>query len=321
MDSAKFHWSGELGRALFEYVPEQILILDGFEGPLLAANSVALRAHGVEKIDQIDVHDVLAPIWYAVDPLTQRTVIDVVMETGIWQGDAPSLGFAATGRMDRITVVSVNDPTRTLNVIYIRSAKPEQSYDGVSESVDQGLEASLVTKALELQQKYLEESTKATQDPLTGLKNRRTFEADLEERLASGNVALLLFDLDNFKSVNDTHGHPVGDAVLRNMASVIQQGLRSVDSAYRLGGEEFGVLLPLARPKIAADVAERLRSMLADSDTNGLKVTTSVGVAVASGGASTVESLYQEADRALYRAKRNGKNQVVLGDSAVRDSA
>ncbi|MCC6404731.1 MAG: GGDEF domain-containing protein [Fimbriimonadaceae bacterium] len=321
MDSARFEWSGELGRALFENVPEQILILDGFEGPLLAANSVALKAHGVAQLDQIDVNKVLAPIWYTVDPLTQRTVIDVVAETGIWQGDAPSMGPEGAAQLDRITVVSVNDPTRTLNVIYIRTTHSEALFEGLSEAVDQGLESSLVSRALELQQRCLEETAKATQDALTGLKNRRAFEVELEERLASGAVALLLFDLDHFKSVNDTYGHPVGDAVLRTMAGVLQKGLRSVDSAYRLGGEEFGVLLPLARPRIAADVAERLRRMISEAETDGLKVTASVGVALASDSSATVDSLYHEADRALYRAKKNGRNQVVLGVSAERDSA
>lgn len=321
MDSERIIWTGELGRALFENVPEQVLILDGFDGPLLAANQVALRAHGVEKIEQVDVGTVMAPIWYAVDPLTQRTVIDVVIETGIWQGEAATVSPDGRVSMDRVTVVSVTDPDRTLNVIYIRGAAAVPNLGTASESVDQGLETSLVTKALELQQRYLDESVKATQDPLTGLKNRRAFESDLEERLAGGRVALLVFDLDHFKSINDTHGHPTGDAVLRHVAAVLQSGLRSVDCAYRLGGEEFGVLLPLAKPKIAADVAERLRSLIADSEVDGIRVTTSVGVAVAADESATVESLYTEADRALYRAKRNGRNQVVLGDSAARETA
>lgn len=312
MESREFVWTGELGEALFEVLPEQVYIVDGFDGPVLAANGCALRAWDATSIDDLDARAVMTSIWYAVDPLTQRTVLDVVAESGMWQGQAPIVGVNDSVEVCEVAVVAVNDLTRSLHVVFVRSNRAASEAGEAADPVSAGLESSLVTQALELQQKYLDETVKASVDPLTGLRNRRAFDSELTERLGSGPVALLLFDLDHFKQVNDTHGHPAGDDVLRRAAKVLSAGLRSVDQAYRLGGEEFGVLLPLADERVAAAVAERLRAAVAAEDMGGLRVTTSVGVALAGRAGQSADELYHEADRALYRAKRNGRNQVVV---------
>jgi diguanylate cyclase (GGDEF)-like protein len=299
---------------LFEALPEQVFIVDGFEGPVLAANGCALRAWGAATIDELDAKSLMTSVWLAVDPLTQRTVLDVVSESGMWQGQAPIVGMNSSVELCEVAVVAVNDLTRSLHVVFLRSQRGASAEGQAADPVSAGLESSLVTQALELQQKYLDETVKASVDPLTGLRNRRAFDAELAERLGAGTVALLLFDLDHFKQVNDTHGHPAGDEVLRRAAKVLSAGLRSADQAYRLGGEEFGVLLPLADERVAAGVAERLRAAVAAEDMGGLRVTTSVGVAVGGKTSGSPDVLYHEADRALYRAKRNGRNQVVVAD-------
>jgi diguanylate cyclase (GGDEF)-like protein len=162
-------------------------------------------------------------------------------------------------------------------------------------------------------------------DGLTGLANRRHLDQELTSNLAraeraDGSVALILADLDDFKSVNDHHGHACGDAVLREFAGLMNDVVREGDTAGRWGGEEFALVLPDADLDGAALVAERLRVALAEKtilspEGAPLHVTVSVGVA-AYPEAGDRSSLVEAADGALYRAKREGKNRVVAyGDA------
>jgi diguanylate cyclase (GGDEF)-like protein len=157
-------------------------------------------------------------------------------------------------------------------------------------------------------------------DELTGLANRRQGDDALALELArtgrgGGSVGLILADLDDFKSVNDAFGHPVGDAVLRAFAETLRATIREVDVAIRWGGEEFGVILPDTDVDGAAHVAERIRAALNGRDLTSsggepLEVTASFGVASFLPGMSADE-LIEAADDALYQAKREGKNRVV----------
>ena len=160
----------------------------------------------------------------------------------------------------------------------------------------------------------------ALQDPLTGLYNRRYLEEHLETefRFASrqgGPLTLLMMDLDHFKQVNDVHGHPVGDAVLRGFAASLRAGIRGEDIAARYGGEEFVVVCRATREAVGVQIAERLRQRLEQlrlvSDLPELRVTVSVGVAsLPNPRISTSRELIDKADKALYVAKANGRNQV-----------
>lgn len=154
-------------------------------------------------------------------------------------------------------------------------------------------------------------------DPLTGLPNRRTIMEMLRERIESVSIgnpcAVLLLDIDHFKSVNDLLGHQAGDSVLRRVGSLIANNIRSVDRAGRIGGEEFVVLMPDTSSDMACTVGERLRSAIESSElqhANGEPITASIGVAVAA-ISDTVDSLLARADRALYQAKRQGRNRVI----------
>ena len=156
-------------------------------------------------------------------------------------------------------------------------------------------------------------------DELTGLANRRRGDESLDAELArigrlGGPVGLILADLDDFKAVNDTYGHPTGDAVLREFAEVLSQNVREIDIAVRWGGEEFGVILPGTDTSGAVEVAERVRAALAERsivsrDGERIRVTASFGVAASSRG-MIAETLIEAADDALYRAKRAGKDRV-----------
>lgn len=162
-------------------------------------------------------------------------------------------------------------------------------------------------------------------DHLTGLFNRRTFDARLELELSrskeSGRpLALVLVDVDHFKRVNDQWGHPAGDEVLKALGACLQRAVRRKDAAFRLGGEEFGVLLTGQSAGDARIFAERLRQDVAGlvipvTATDGrrvdLRVTASFGIAEPVPGEANAEKLYAAGDEALYEAKRTGRNRVV----------
>jgi diguanylate cyclase (GGDEF)-like protein len=159
----------------------------------------------------------------------------------------------------------------------------------------------------------------AKTDGLTEIPNRRAFMERLEEefsrtRRKDTRVSLCILDLDHFKQINDTHGHQVGDRALVATAKVLTAAGRRYDFVGRVGGEEFGVLLPDCGLEEAVGVAARIRGQLAAVEVEPLKagdITTSVGVTVTTGHeADSVERLYARADRALYQAKNAGRNQV-----------
>jgi diguanylate cyclase (GGDEF)-like protein len=152
-------------------------------------------------------------------------------------------------------------------------------------------------------------------DGLTGMLNRRSLAAraaELEQQaaLTGQSVGVVLGDLDHFKVVNDEHGHQVGDAALVDVAYTLRKELRAFDLAYRLGGEEFLVVLPGATLEDALALAERLRVAVELEPAGGVPVTMSFGVASAAGDALRWDDLVADADAALYEAKRDGRNRV-----------
>ena len=163
----------------------------------------------------------------------------------------------------------------------------------------------------------------AIMDGLTGLYNRRYFDGQfktLAQQAASRDkkLSIVLTDIDYFKSINDSHGHDVGDEVLREFGARVQGSVRGADVACRYGGEEFVLILPDSDGKAAITIAERLRSRMEHDpiDVSGgqkkLSITISLGVASIEGSHDTAEAMLKRADEALYRAKREGRNRVML---------
>lgn len=153
-------------------------------------------------------------------------------------------------------------------------------------------------------------------DPLTGLLNRLALHRRFEELRTQAAVSdavlcLIVADLDEFKRINDLHGHDVGDAVLRDVAQALRASLRSFTLLYRIGGEEFVAILPGLDHAQGARVAERLREAVAALKPHGVAVTMSFGVAAACGDAVDFDRLFGAADRCLYEAKRDGRDRVV----------
>lgn len=156
-------------------------------------------------------------------------------------------------------------------------------------------------------------------DPLTGLPNRRYFKECFGGALALArrhhhDTAVMMVDVDHFKQLNDTQGHAVGDQVLVHLAAALQEDLRQSDLPARLGGEEFGILLPETARQEAVKIAERVRQRVVECPLRvqgiRLPVTVSIGVAAVHGHVDP-EVLLERADRALYRAKEQGRNRVV----------
>jgi diguanylate cyclase (GGDEF)-like protein len=167
----------------------------------------------------------------------------------------------------------------------------------------------------------------ATRDPLTGLRNRREFERLLTDEWQRSarfkrTFGLVVCDIDFFKKVNDTYGHPAGDAVLKHVANLFNGQLRTVDHLARIGGEEFAIIMVETGAKDAQETIVRLSALLAqspcalpDSDQT-ISVTISAGIAMMPDDSENIKDLFDAADRALYTAKRTGRNRVVMASAA-----
>ncbi len=177
-------------------------------------------------------------------------------------------------------------------------------------------------RALRLRQDKEQLARMAVTDTLTGVYNRGYFDASLESELARNQrtgqpLALLLIDLDHFKSINDSFGHSCGDSVLKAVAATLKKATRTADVVCRYGGEEFAVILPETPLPQAYRVAERIRRQIAELtahlDRPGLKVSASIGISSAAGAeAPHAKKLIDRADCALYSCKRNGRNRTEI---------
>jgi two-component system cell cycle response regulator len=176
--------------------------------------------------------------------------------------------------------------------------------------------------AMELRQSVNNTMAMAVTDDMTGLYNRRYFDRHLGVMLSKAqsqdrDMALMILDIDHFKSVNDCYGHDVGDVVLKEFAARLKRNIRGVDLACRFGGEEFVVLMPDTDYRQAEAIAERVRQSIGERGFDigaerPLAVTVSAGVSLNEARTDTPESLIKRADVALYRAKREGRNRVVF---------
>ena len=237
----------------------------------------------------------------------------------------------ALGAMDRVVIFDNGTVVRGLAALKIfplrageatvgtlvcgsKTALPEAAQRELAMLSLQAAEALIRTQLFERTEKL------ATTDGLTGLFNRRTFNQLLEQRVREAQrynrpVSLLLLDVDHFKKVNDTYGHPAGDAVLRGVARLAQKAARDTDLVARYGGEEMALILPETDLKGALVMAERIRAAVQAgkhaTDQGNLQVTLSVGVSTWPQGGQSPEELLESADKALYRAKQAGRNRVM----------
>lgn len=213
------------------------------------------------------------------------------------------------GRFWSCSMIAPLDPNRDMTPAAVASLLKGSGY-------------ALIIRDISEQRAATADLLKASmQDHLTGLLNRRAFfeAAELERkrwRRAPRPLSFLAIDADYFKRINDTYGHAAGDDVLRSLAATITASAREIDVIARLGGEEFGVLLPSAGLDVATAVGERIRARvqqhLVQVDGNEIGYTVSIGVSTMTNAMRSVDDLMKAADKALYEAKRKGRNCVVI---------
>jgi len=235
------------------------------------------------------------------------TILIVVVTLLLAGGLGHGLGILIVRPLDRLTKAAAKVAAGDLDVDLAVTKGGEVGY---LTEVFNDMVARLRTSRLELERL-------SVTDPLTGLDNRRRMtEALQNEVLRSKRLkhtfAVLIADVDLFKSYNDTHGHPAGDEALKRVATVLRETARDVDSVARYGGEEFFVLMPETSAASAADTAERIRQALAARRLAAGAVTLSVGVAEYPKHGDSGDALIRVADAALYEAKRLGRDRVVV---------
>ena len=219
---------------------------------------------------------------------------------------------------------------RNVGVLMVRSDDSARVWQE-NETLLMRTVADQVAVAVNHARLFAEMQQQALSDGLTGCPNRRSFEMQLERDLHMATrlrqpLSLIMLDVDNFKRVNDSHGHDAGDVALRMIADALRQELRGVDTAARYGGEEFAVILPQAGTEGALAVAERLRTCVERLEVPRVgHVTASLGIATFPLHAGTRDLLVMNADRALYEAKRTGRNRTCVspdpeGEGGAADS-
>ncbi len=284
-------------QAIYEAEPECVKVV-GAEGNLLDMNPAGLKMLEVDSLDEAQRSGLLAYI----EPDYRDAFI--ALHKRIFAGNSGTLEFPVTGKKGtRRWLETHATPLRDENGNVV-------SLLGVTRDV---------TERRTFQQQLEQQ---AHVDSLTGLYNRGYFmqQAELELSRAArygSDLSIFMLDIDFFKQVNDSHGHKVGDTVLMKLADICRKTLREVDLIGRVGGEEFAMLLPETDKNEAADVAERLRSNIENSETpleNGLPIHFTVSIGVASLGSrdENLDVLLNKADTALYEAKKTGRNKVCV---------
>ena len=215
-------------------------------------------------------------------------------------------------------VIELTDKSGTI-VLYCGEGAMEKATQGILAGV-----AGSITNALKNAREHDKVKELSVRDSLTGLYNRRVLEEVLsieESKRIPSSLAILIIDLDNFKAINDTFGHPAGDYVLSVVGKLLLDNSRKENIVARYGGEEFAVLLTNTGQDVAIHVAERLRNKISEQDFTfsgkKLRVTASIGVSHNDGKRIFSESLLARADQALYQAKRSGKNRVCFHEVAL----
>ena len=209
---------------------------------------------------------------------------------------------------------------RTIGVLYLDDFKPREFFEEKLEMLS--ILTSFATMSIDHARLHEKTTQLACTDGLTGLYNHRQFKKIFFDEVARANrynkiLSIILFDVDDFKTFNDTYGHPNGDIVLQEMANMLRELLRDCDTIYRYGGEEFVALLPETALSEAVKVAQRIRIFVETESPRFLTgitkthgITVSVGVAALPGDGQEAASLLKSVDDLMYKAKSQGKNKV-----------
>ncbi len=237
---------------------------------------------------------------------------------GLWQVEKEQLAGSDLGLLY---------PLKSRDKLIGILALGKKQSGGLYSHEDIGLVASIANQAgiiIENAQLYTHAKIRANTDELTGLYNHRHFHERLEQEIARGSrfgstFSLIMMDIDLFKAYNDIYGHLAGDQVLRRVGKYIESSIRSIDLAFRYGGEEFAIILPEARLDDAYKVAERIRKTIeSKTSSRAMPITVSLGLANWPNDGVMKEEIIGRADVALYRAKQTGRNRACLSSDVMK---
>jgi diguanylate cyclase (GGDEF)-like protein/PAS domain S-box-containing protein len=298
-----------------------VLLLDAEGKHLLTGAAPSLPAFYNQAIHGIEIGVGVGSCGTAA-ALGQRVIVEDIQTHAYW---APYAQLAQDAGLRSCWSEPIRSSRgKVLGTFAIYHAQPKSPQQVDIERI--AFAANLAAIAIENRYAHEELERRAYTDDLTGLANRRYFLEQAESELTrtlryDRELSILMIDLDHFKLVNDTYGHKVGDLVLQRLSELCRATLRDVDIVGRIGGEEFAVLLPETGSEQAMEAAERLRAALAAAHVtlNGglpLRSTASFGVTTLREKDTNIDTLLNQADQALYRAKNEGRNRVCryLGD-------
>jgi diguanylate cyclase (GGDEF)-like protein/putative nucleotidyltransferase with HDIG domain len=251
-------------------------------------------------------------------PLAPSQIESVAEFKGLWQAEKEQLTNAN---------LALLQPIKSRNKLIGLIALGPKRRGGIYTTEDLELIDRIASQAgviIENAQLYIQATIRANTDELTGLYNHRHFHERIEQEIGRGSrfgitFSLIILDLDLFKVYNDIYGHLAGDQLLRKVGKLIQGSVRTIDLAFRYGGEEFAVLLPETRMEDAYRVAERLRKTIeSKSSFREMPVTASLGIANWPTDGVMKEEIIHRADTALYRAKQTGRNRTCIASEGLK---
>lgn len=297
-----------------------VLLIDEEGRHLLNGAAPSLPGFYNEAIDGVEIGMGVGSCGTAAY-LGERVVVEDIMSHEYWKPYVDLAQRAGLGACWSEPIFSSEG--KVLGTFAIYHAIPTRPSQADLERIS--FAANLAAIAIENSQVREELKQRAYYDYLTGLANRRYFIERVESELSrmhryGGELSVMMFDIDHFKLVNDTHGHKIGDLVLQEIASICRTTLRDIDVIGRFGGEEFTVLLPETGSAQAAEAAERLRVAIAKGHVMSqtkvpISFTASFGVVTVNGNTG-VDELIVQADAALYKAKDAGRNRICIGGAA-----
>ena len=251
-------------------------------------------------------------------PLYLRQIDNIAELKGLWQVEKEKLEKSGLG-----ILYPLKSRGKLIGILGMGEKQSGSPYSHEDMQIVAGI-ANQAGVIIENAQLYKRAKTRANTDELTGLYNHRSFHDRLEEEIARGSrfggtFSLIMLDIDLFKSYNDIYGHLAGDQVLRKVGRYLQNAVRSIDLAFRYGGEEFAVILPEARLDDAYKVAERIRKTIeSKTSSRAMPITASLGVGNWPNDGVMKEEVIGLADAALYRAKQTGRNRTCLSSDVLK---
>ena len=312
-------------RAALNTLVEGVLILDREQQIVLSNEAFASLAN--QSVSDLEGRSVSDLPWDAINPAMDR------------QGELPwnmstETPLARIGQILRLNAEPASARMMSVNTTRILADEGDSrgtlvTFDDLTNLERKNSEMRKVLNRLrrsqaEIRQQNEKLRTLATRDPLTSCLNRRAFFGEFERLWATlgpdgSALGCVMVDIDHFKAVNDNHGHATGDAVLREVAAILSSQARSKDLVCRYGGEEFCVVLPNGGLEATVQVAQRFREAIEAGCPGGLAVTVSLGVSTTALGPREPRELLDQADKALYASKRNGRNRVTRFDELHAD--